>query len=358
MKVNIKLMVILLVSMILVSACSTTNQDTVDEIVDQTTRTLNVMTHDSFSVSDDLMTQFESENNVKINFLLSGDTGSALNRAILTKESPQADVFFGVDNTFVSRALEEEIFEPYDSPMLENIDDWFKIESNYVLPVDYGDVCINYDKQYFQEHNLNVPTTFDELLNPEYNGLLAVENPATSSPGLAFMLATIAEYGEDGYLDFWEGLKTNGVVIVNDWETAYYSNFSASSGNGPQPMVVSYGSSPPAEVIFAESELSEAPTASIVAKNMCFRQIEYVGILKGTEERELAEKFIDFMLDTPFQEEMPLQMFVFPVNSKAILPEEFTKYAQIPQEPASLDPGLIANNRDKWIQDWTLTVLR
>jgi len=350
---NLQIIVLFLV-MIMISACTATNQGTGDP----TTRILNVMTHDSFSVSDDLITQFELENNVKINFLLSGDTGAALNRAILTKESPQADVFFGVDNTFISRALEEKIFEPYDSPMLQTIDEMFKMGTNFVLPVDYGDVCINYDKSFFEEHELSVPATFSDLLKPEYKGLLVVENPATSSPGLAFMLATIAEFGEEEYLDFWVGLKNNGVVIVNDWETAYYTNFSASSGNGPQPMVVSYGSSPPAEVIYAESELSEAPTASIVTKNMCFRQIEYVGILNGTKERELAEKFIDFMLDTPFQEDMPLQMFVFPVNSNATLPVEFIEYAQISQEPASLDPELIANNRDKWIQDWTLAVLR
>ena len=348
------LTIVLFLAMILISACTAINQGTVD----QTTKILNVMTHDSFSVSDDLITQFEMENNVKINFLLSGDTGAALNRAILTKESPQADVFFGVDNTFISRALEEMIFEPYDSAMVQNIDEAFKIKSNYVLPVDYGDVCINYDKNYFETNDLSVPATFIDLLKPEYNGLLVVENPATSSPGLAFMLATISEFGEDEFLDFWRELKNNGVVIVNDWETAYYTNFSASSGNGPQPMVVSYGSSPPAEVIFAESDLSEAPTASIVAKNMCFRQIEYVGILNGTKERALAEKFIDFMLDIPFQEDMPLQMFVFPVNSNANLPVEFVEYAQISQEPASLDPELIANNRDKWIQDWTLAVLR
>lgn len=351
-------MIIFFGVILLLSACTPKNQESELEEVTQPDMVLNVMTHDSFSVSDDLITQFEAENNVKINFLLSGDTGAALNRAILTKESPQADIFFGVDNTFISRALEEDIFEPYSSPLLNNVNDEFKVESNYVSPIDYGDVCINFDKAYFENNNLEIPASFQDLLKPVYSGLLVVENPATSSPGLAFLLATIAEFGEDGYIDFWEDLKNNELVIVNDWETAYYTNFSASAGQGEQPMVVSYGSSPPAEVVFAETELSDAPTASIVEDNMCFRQIEYAGILKGTKERELAEKFIDFMLDIPFQEDMPLQMFVFPVNTNATLPEEFIKYAQIPQEPASLDPALIANNRDKWIQDWTLAVLR
>ncbi len=141
------------------------------------------------------------------------------------------------------------------------------------------------------EQGLAVPATLDDLTKPEYAGLLVVQNPATSSPGLAFLMATIAEYGDPGYLEYWAALRENGVVVVSDWETAYYGNFSASSGQGPQPMVVSYGSSPPAEVIFAETELTEAPTASLVGKNMCYRQVEFVGILNGTEQQDLAEQF-------------------------------------------------------------------
>jgi thiamine transport system substrate-binding protein len=317
------------------------------------------LTHDSFAASEEVIRAFEQENNVKLTFLPSGDTGSALNQAILTKNAPLADVFYGVDNTFLSRALSEDIFEPYNSPLLAEIDDAFKLDpQNRALPVDYGDVCINYDKAYFAEKDLPLPQSLADLTRPEYKGLLVVENPATSSPGLAFLMATIAAFGEEGYLDFWRQLKDNGVVVVNDWETAYYTNFSASSGRGPQPMVVSYGSSPPAEVIFAEQPLEDAPTASLVGDGMCFRQIEFVGILKGTKQRALAEKFVDFMLDVRFQEDLPLQMFVFPVNRKAQLPQEFVRYAQIPAKPATLDPALIAEKREAWIEAWTQAVLR
>ena len=319
---------------------------------------LAVMTHDSFAVSEQVVQAFEQANNVKVTFLASGDTGAALNKAILTKDAPLADVFYGVDNTFLSRALEAEIFEPYQSPALSNVPASFQLDSTHQLtPVDFGDVCINYDKAYFAGNSLPVPQTLEDLLEPEYNGLLTVENPATSSPGLAFLLATVAHFGDPGYLDFWAALHDNGLVVVNDWETAYYTNFSASSGQGPQPMVVSYGSSPPAEVIFAQTPLKEAPTASIVGPDTCFRQIEFVGILKGTKQRALAEKFVDFMLSKQFQEDMPLQMFVFPVNQNAALPEEFVKYAQIPDQPAELDPDRIAANREKWIAAWTETVI-
>lgn len=320
-------------------------------------RTLTVMTHDSFSASEEIIAQFEQENNLKLTFLKSGDTGAALNKAILSKEAPLADVFFGVDNTFLSRALEADIFEPYNSPLLAEIPAEFKLDpQNRALPVDFGDVCINYDKAWFAAKNLPVPASLDDLLKPEYNGLLVVENPATSSPGLAFLLATIARYGDPGYLDYWKALKANGVVVVNDWETAYYTNFSASSGQGPQPMVVSYASSPAAEVIFASQPLNEAPTASIL--DGCFRQIEFVGILKGTPNRDLAEKFVNFMLSVPFQQDVPLQMFVYPVNPSASLPEAFVQFAQTAPSPASLPAAQIAANREQWIEAWTQAVLR
>jgi thiamine transport system substrate-binding protein len=320
--------------------------------------TLTIMTHDSFAVSEDVVRSFEDAHNAKIIFLQSGDAGAVLNKAILTKEAPLADVLFGVDNTFLSRALEADIFSSYESPELENIPDSFKLDSSYsALPVDYGDVCINYDRAYFADNSLTVPQSLEDLTRPEYANLLVVENPATSSTGLAFLLATVAHFGEDGYLDFWSALKDNGVVVVDGWETAYYTNFSASSGRGPQSMVVSYGTSPAAEVIFADPPVDDGPTASILGPDTCFRQIEFVGILEGTEHRALAEKFVDFMLNRQFQEDMPLQMFVYPVNSNAILPDEFTKYSQAPERTADLAPDVIAANRDKWIQEWTDVVM-
>ena len=350
-----KVFPVLMLFVLLGSGCSAAGPD----LQANGQQTLTVMTHDSFAVSEDLVKQFETDNNVKVSFIKSGDTGAALNRAILSKGNPLADVFYGIDNTFLSRALEADILEPYASPLLANISSDFKVDgSNRALPVDFGDVCINYDLGYFSEKQLPVPQKLDDLLLPEYRGLLVVENPATSSPGLAFVLATVAHYGPDKFLSFWQGLRDNGLVVVNDWETAYYTNFSGSSGRGPQPMVVSYASSPAAEVVFAEQPLNEAPTGSLIGVDMCFRQVEFVGILKGTKNRALAEKFVDWMLDKPFQEDMPLQMFVFPVNDQAQLPEPFVKWAAVSDHPARLDPKLIAENRENWIKSWTETVLK
>ena len=348
-----KLFFILFVLVLLVSAC----QPTANEV-----RTLTIITHDSFSVSAELVSRFEEENNVRLVFIQGGDTGSALNRLILTSvnsKTPEADVFYGLDNTFLSRALEQNLFEPYQPEGLENIPDEFKLDPEFfVVPIDFGDVCINYDRAYFSERGIALPGSLQDLTKPEYEGLLVVENPATSSPGLAFMLATIAEFGEDAWLDWWQEMKVNQVAIVSDWETAYYNNFSGSSGKGPQPMVVSYASSPAAELIYAETTLSESPTASLVAPGMCWRQVEFAGILNNTPNRDLAEKFIDFLLSKEFQEDMPMQMFVFPVLPAAELPEDFITASQLPEAVGSLNSALIAAYRDTWINEWANLMLK
>jgi thiamine transport system substrate-binding protein len=333
---------------ILLSACAPKPGPTPSK-----TQTLTVLTHDSFAASKVVINAFETANNAKVVFIQSGDAGAVLNQAILTKDAPIADILFGVDNTFLSRALDADLFEAYQSPVLKDISGQFKLDSsNRALPVDYGDVCINYDKSYFSKNNLPVPQTFEDLAKLEYKNLLVMENPATSSPGLAFLLATRIHFG-DGYLDYWKSLKENGVVVVDGWETAYYTNFSASSGKGSQPMVVSYASSPAAEVFFASSPLTESPIASIDTSGMCFRQIEFVGILKNTPNQALARKFVDFMLSQKFQEDMPLNMFVYPTNKSAKLPDVFVKYAQVAENPATLSYAEISASRDAWIEAWT-----
>ncbi|MCP4423657.1 MAG: thiamine ABC transporter substrate-binding protein [Chloroflexi bacterium] len=319
---------------------------------------LTVMTHDSFSISDETIAAFEAAHNATVVLLPSGDTGAALNQAILAKDNPLADVFFGVDNTFMSRALDEDIFEPYESPVLADVPDALELDDSYrLLPVDYGDVCLNYDKAQFAESGLEPPQTLAELADPAYAGLLVVENPATSSPGLAFLLTTISAYGADGYLDYWADLRANDVLVTNGWEDAYYGHFTV-AGDGERPLVVSYASSPPAEFIYADPPVDAAPSASVVAPGMCFRQVEFVGILAGTPNRELAEKWVDFMLSQSFQEDIPLNMFVFPANEKAALPDAFVEWAQVPAETAVIPPVEIEANRETWIEAWTDVVLR
>jgi len=320
--------------------------------------TIRLMTHDSFNISEAVIAQFEAENNITVEVLPAGDGGAMLNQAILAKEDPLADLLFGVDNTFLSRALNNDIFIPYTSPMLADIDDSLKLDpENRALPVDYGDVCLNYDKAWFEEQALDPPQTLEDLIDPAYAELTVVENPATSTPGLAFLLATIGYFGQDDYLDFWQAMVDNGVLVTNGWEEAYWGEFSAAS-EGDRPIVVSYASSPPAEVYYADPMPDEAPTAAVVGDGTCFRQIEFVGILSGTEHEAAAQKLVDFMLSRPFQEDIPLNMFVYPANTQATLPDVFVEHSVVPQNPATVSPDMIDSNREAWIEAWTNVVLR
>lgn len=350
---------ILFMLLLLVVMMPTLAQEDDDE------QTLTVVTYDSFSMSEEVEALFEEETGIELEILRLSDAGAMLNQAILTKDNPLGDVLYGVDNTFLSRALNEDLFIPYESPLLENVPEEFQLDVGEfrVTPVTYGDVCLNYDVVHFVANDLPLPQSLMDLTDPMYAGELVVQNPATSSPGLAFLLATIAVFGDEAddneydYLDFWRDLVANDVLVVNGWTEAYYGEFSGAS-DGDRALVVSYASSPPAEVYFGELAPEDAPTGAIVADDMCFRQIEFAGILRNTEHEAAAQQFIDFLLDIDFQEDLPLQMFVFPVNENAELPQVFLDVVQIPENPASLDYAEIDANREDWIQAWTEVVLR
>lgn len=328
-------------------------------------RELRVMVYDSFSVSEDVIARFEAENNATVQFLKAGDTGKMVNQAILSRENPQADVLYGVDNTFLSRALNAGIFEPYQAQNHVSIPEALHLDPEYrVVPTDFGDVCLNYDKTYFDEHALPVPQSLADLTKPEYKSLLVVENPASSSPGLAFLIATIGVFGEEGdaaysYLDFWAGLRANDVLVVDGWDTAYYNEFSGGAySEGIRPIVVSYATSPAAEVYFSEGALTEPPIGAVTAPGTCFRQIEFAGILTGTENRDLAEAFIEFLLSPDFQADIPLQMWVFPANPNVTLPQVFADFALEAAQPVDVAAEAIEANREAWIEAWADVVLQ
>lgn len=318
-----------------------------------------LMTHDSFAISDEVIDQFKEQHGVEVEILRAGDAGSMVNQAILTREAPLADVLFGVDNTFLSRALDAGIFDPYRPPAVDEVDASLRLDDdqNRVTPIDYGDVCLNYDRSAFTDKE-PPPATLEDLTDARYEADLVVENPATSSPGLAFMLATVARFGEQGgytWLDYWRELRENGVLAVSGWEQAYYERFSGGSGEGDRPLVVSYATSPAAEVIFADPQPDQAPTG--VVTDGCFRQIEFVGVLAGTQRTETARRLIDFMMSPEFQADIPLNMFVFPVRDVS-LPPVFVENVADVAEPISMDPSLIDASRERWIEEWTDVVLR
>jgi len=226
-----------------------------------------------------------------------------------------------------------------------------------LTPVDVGDVCLNVDIGWFADAGLAAPTSFDDLVDPAYRDLLVVENPESSSPGLAFLLATIAAHGEDGFAEYWAALRDNGVSVVEDWDTAYYSSFTAGGGEGDRPIVVSYASSPPATIVFAEDPKPTEPTTASVDAT-CYRVAEYAGVLRGTEHAEAAGKLVDFLVSKQLQEQLPLTNFVYPARLDAALPDVFATFAPRPTDPLRLDPATVAEHRQDWVEQWTITVLR
>ncbi|MCL8016152.1 thiamine ABC transporter substrate-binding protein [Streptomyces sp. AS02] len=325
-------------------------------------KTVTLVSHNSFAASKNVLAAFEKQSGYKVKVLEDGDAGQAVNKAILTKDNPQGDVFFGVDNTLLSRALDNGLFQSYEAKGSAEIEEQYRVDQDKhrVTPIDTGDICVNYDKAYFSAHKLTPPSSFDDLIKPAYKDLLVTENASTSSPGLGFLLGTAAKYGDDGWEDYWKKLKANGVKVVDGWEQAYNEEFSGSAGGkkakADRPLVVSYASSPPAEVIYGDPKPTTAPTG--VATGTCFRQVEYAGLLSNAKNAEGGKALVDFMLTRTFQDDMPLNMFVYPVREGAQVPEEFTEYGPQAENPETMDPAKIADNRDDWVKSWTSLVLK
>ncbi|GAU70086.1 putative ABC transporter substrate-binding protein [Streptomyces sp. NBRC 110611] len=343
------------VGMTALAACGGTGGESTDA------RTVTLVSHDSFNASRSVLAAFEKESGYKVKVLKGGDAGKAVNQAILTKDNPQGDVLFGIDNTLLSRGLDAGLFTPYKAKGLDDVPEALRLDQDRhrVTPLDYGDTCVNYDRAYFTRHHLAPPKTFDDLLKPQYKGLLVTENAATSSPGLAFQLATVAAYGKDHWPDYWKKLKANGVEVVDGWEQAYNERFSGSAagrGKGDKPLVVSYASSPPVEVLGKKPAPEEAPTG--VATGTCFRQIEFGGLLRGAKNEKGGKALLDFLLSRRFQEDVPLQMFVNPARRDAKLPELFTRYGATVDKPMTLAPETITKNRERWIKQWSSLVLK
>lgn len=318
--------------------------------------TLTVLTHDSFNLDKNLIAQFERQSGIRLRFLKGGDAGEMLNKAILSKGAPLADVIYGFDNTLLSRALQADILQPYRSPELPALRPELLLDQTFrATPVDFGYVALNYDRDYFKDKPL--PERFADLASPGFARLLVVQNPASSSPGLAFLLATVAAFGEEGYLSFWESLRKNGVRVVSGWSDAYYTHFTRAGGD--RPLVVSYSTSPAAELYYSEAKPkpTEPPTANLFLPKSSFFQVEYVGILKGTRNLRAAQRFVDWLVSKPAQENIPTEMWVYPARREARLPEVF-RFAEVPSEPARLSPQQIAQNRERWIREWTQVVVQ
>jgi thiamine transport system substrate-binding protein len=313
-----------------------------------TEQAVRMLTHDSFVLSDQLITQLKEDTGITLEIVSVGDAGSMVAGAILASGNPTGDLLFGVDNTLLARALEADTFAPYESPELANVLPALRPGTEAVTPIDYGDVCINIDDRWFAERDVVTPTTLEDLIDPTYKGMLVVQDPATSSPGLAFLLSTIARYGDD-WPNYWRALRDNDVQVSGSWSDAYFGAFSQAGGD--RPLVVSYATSPPAEIVYAEEPKPETVSTSVMVDG-CYRQIEYAGVLRGAANPEGAKQVIDWLLSAPVQADIPLNMFVFPAREGVALPQVFVDFAADVPDPLQLPPDVVSANLNEWLVTW------
>jgi thiamine transport system substrate-binding protein len=313
-------------------------------------KTVVVATHDSWAMSKSVLAEFTRKTGYHVKIEPNGDVGQLTNKLVLTKGSPIADMTYGIDNTFASRAVDQGVVAPYTPGGLPASAKRFALddanEASRLTPIDYGDVCVNVDDVWFRSHHLAPPRTLGDLADKRYRGLFVTPGASTSSPGLAFLLTTIAKYG-DGWQAYWRKLMANDTKVTSGWSDAYEVDFTAGGGHGDRPIVLSYASSPP----FTIPKGKSSPTTSALL-DTCFRQVEYAGVLKGASDPAGAKAFIDFMSQRSFQRALPDNMYVFPVDSGTPLPATWAKFAKTAPKPYNVPPQEIAQHRDAWLREW------
>lgn len=331
------------------TACSTVGDGGGSDDESGTTPTEVVLvTHESFVLPKKLQKQFEEESGFELVVRSSGDAGALTNKLVLTADNPLGDVAFGVDNTFASRALEAGVFAPYETELPEGADEYLLPgdDERALTPIDNASVCVNVDDTWFAEQGLAAPTTLDDLVDPAYRDLFVTSGATTSSPGMAFLLTTVAAYGDD-WSEYWADLMDNGTKLTDGWSDAYQVDFTQGGGKGDRPIVLSYDSSP----AFTIADDGTSTTSALL--DTCFRQVEYAGVLEGAENPDGAEALVDFLLGPDVQAALPESMYVFPVDSSVELPAEWAEFATQPTDPWEVDPAEIAANRDEWLREWS-----
>lgn len=342
------------------AACSSSNSSSPSDspasggsvVADSQPQTVRLLTHDSFVVSEGLISEFTAQTGITLEIVQGGDAGTMTASAILAAGAPTADVMFGVDNTLVTKAVDAGVFAPFTAADLRSVLPALAGDTagGSVTPIDYGDVCVNVDATWFKEKNIAPPVTLDDLVKPKYRGLFVTQDPATSSPGLAFLLATVAKYGTDGWQSYWQKLLENDVLVSPSWTDAYEGHYTAGGGKD-RPIVVSYATSPPAEIVYASDPKPKKPRTTVMTDG-CYRQVEYAGVLAGTEHEQAAQKVVEWLLSAPVQADVPLSMFVFPARTGTPLPEVFSKFAIAVSSPASLPAADVSTNLAAWLTSW------
>jgi thiamine transport system substrate-binding protein len=320
-----------------------------------------LLTHDSFSLPDEAIERFEDETGLELRVLSGGDAGEMVNRALLTRARPIADALFGIDDALIAREGARDLFTPYRAEGIEAVQEELRFAGERLTPVTVGYVNFNLDPAALEARGLPLPEDLTDLVREPYHGATVVPDPATSSPGLAFLLTTVARFGEGGsydWLDYWADLRDADVQVTSGWSDAYYTAFTRYGGD--RPIVLSYATSPAAEAIFADEPPEEPLTLNLLCEACAWRQIEAAGVLAGAGRPDAAERVIDFLISQEVQEAVPTSMFVYPVREDVSLPDAYERFADRPSaaQTADLPAERIEREQERWLDQWTEVVRR
>lgn len=346
---------LLAVAGLALTGCASGGSDDAPATAEQVT----LIVHNSFP-NEEFAAAASAATGYDVEVVAAGDGGELSAQLVLTAAAPVADAFFGIDSSFASRIIDAGVPAPFVpaeplTPRGEQIAAELiaggaagseSAEGYPMVPITLGATCLNTDPAWFAEAGLAEPESYDDLADEQYRGLTVLLDPTSSSTGASFLMGTVAQFGEDGFADYWQRLAANDVRLAQGWDEAYYTHFTASGGD--YPIVASYSSSP----AYTVTEDGTATTTRALL-DTCSSQVEYAGVLAGAANPEGAAAVVDYMLSREFQNTIAETMYVNPVDEGAELPAEWAEFAPFPSEPHDLTPAEISEGRERWLKTWS-----
>lgn len=310
-----------------------------------------IVVNDSFPAEDFEKVASEATG-YTVKAVTTGDGQDLSTKLALTSGAPLADMFYGVDGYAASRVVDAGVLDDIRPQGASEDFEKFAFSADVPLtPIDQAAVCVNIDPAWFAEKGIAEPATYDDLADPKYKGLSAVIDPAGSTTGLAFLVGTVENFGEDGFADYWKKLAANDVRIEQGWDEAYNVQFTQGGGDGTRPITVSYDTSPAYTV---NEEGTETSTKAL--PDTCTSLVMYAGVLKGNKNPEGAQAVLDFMASPEYQETLPETVYGNPIDSSVSVPEDWSKFVIDTPNRHDLPLDEVSANREAWIEQWASAV--
>ncbi|MBJ23765.1 MAG: hypothetical protein CMB64_03760 [Euryarchaeota archaeon] len=322
-----------------------------------------IATYDVYALTDEMIGDFENQTGITVSMIKLDDAGSVLDYLIQNKGTETIDLAIGLDNTYLQTAIKQGVLTEHLANNLDNIsqDALAPYNGPFAVPFDMGHVCLNYDSSIVDGQNMTVPTSLWNLTEEEWRGKVAIPSPITSSPGRAFMLATLDYFNSLGestseFEEWWSAMEENDVIITSGWSEAYETHYTGGYGEyeagyvGDAHITVSYCHSPGVESWYNGNWTK---SAALNLPKTSFFQVEYISSVMGGDQQSSA-LFIEFLLSEDINSNMPVQNSMYSVLEGFDLPEEngYLFHSIIPNEPSEISMIEIEENMESWLLLW------